>query len=384
MMFGLKRIVIAQHERGVYLKDRSIVKILEPGVYREVDLLGRVAVEVHNLTVPEFNHPYVDVLVKESRELVNKYFQIVELGEYEVGLVYKNGKLNGVLAPGTRQLYWKGPVDVKVEVLNIVQDFAVPKAKVGLIANARMDAMPREVINYVYISEVADNHVGLLIVDGELVQSLKPGLYAYWKFNRNVKVEQVELRMQVMEVQGQEILAKDKVSLRVNMSAQYQITDPVTARSKLVNVTDYVYRELQFALRQAVGTRTLDSLLGNKDELDKVIFNAVKEKIAKFGIEVRSVGVKDVILPGDMKDILNRVVEAEKVAQANVIKRREETAATRSLLNTARLMDDNPTLMRLKELEVLEKVTEKIDKLTVFGGLEGILKDTIQIKVNAD
>jgi regulator of protease activity HflC (stomatin/prohibitin superfamily) len=384
MMFGLKRIVIAQHERGVYLKDRSIVKILEPGIYRVFDLLGRVAVEVHNLTIAEFNHPYQDVLVKENRDLVDKFFQLIELGEYEVGLAYKNGKLNGVLAPGTRQLYWKGPVDVKVEVLNIEQDFAVPKAKTGLIANARMDAMPREVINYVYISEVADNHVGLLIVDGELVQSLKPGLYVYWKFNRNVKVEQAELRMQVMEVQGQEILTKDKVSLRVNLAAQYQVTDPVIARNKLVNVTDYVYRELQFSLRQAVGTRTLDTLLGDKEELDKVIFKAVKEKITGFGVEVRSVGVKDVILPGDMKDILNKVVEAEKVAQANVIKRREETAATRSLLNTARMMDDNPTLMRLKELEVLEKVTEKVDKLTVFGGLEGVLKDTVQIKVNAD
>lgn len=383
-MFGFKRIVIAQHERGVYLKDRSIVKILEPGIYRVFDLLGRVAVEVHNLTVPEFNHPYVDVLVKENRELVDKYFQFIELGEYEVGLVYKNVKLNGVLAPGTRQLYWKGIVDVKVEVLNIEQDFAVAKEKVGLIAHARMDAMPREVINYVYVSEVADNHLGLLIVDGELVQNLKPGLYVYWKFNRNVKVEQVELRMQVMEVQGQEILTKDKVSLRVNLSAQYQITDPVTARSKLVNMTDYIYRELQFALRQAVGTRTLDTLLANKDELDKVIFDEVKVKVTEYGIQIRSVGVKDVILPGDMKDILNQVVEAEKVAQANVIKRREETAATRSLLNTARLMEDNPTLMRLKELEVLEKVTEKVDKLTVFGGLEGVLKDTVQIKVNAN
>jgi regulator of protease activity HflC (stomatin/prohibitin superfamily) len=93
------------------------------------------------------------------------------------------------------------------------------------------------------------------------------------------------------------------------------------------------------------------------------------------------VGVKDVILPGEMKVILNQVVEAEKIAQANLIRRREETAATRSLLNTARLMDDNPTLLRLKELETLEKVTEKIDKLTVFGGLDGVLKDVVRIQV---
>src|SRR5882724_6082607 len=71
-------------------------------------------------------------------------------------------------------------------------------------------------------------------------------------------------------------------------------------------------------------------------------------------------------------------------AETNSLSRafvREETAATRSLLNTARLMDDNPTLLRLKELETLEKVTEKIDKLTVFGGLEGVLKDVVRIQV---
>ena len=382
-MFGVKRYVIAQHERGVLLEDRSIVKILEPGIYRMFDPLGRVAVEVQDLTVAEFNHRYEDVLIREKPDLVAEYFQVIELGEYQVGLVYKNAKLRGVLPPGSRRLYWKGLIEVDVQVLDIEQDFAVPKNIVGLISHGRLQTMPRETMNYVLPCEVADNHTGLLIVNGELQATLKPGSYAFWKFNRNVKVEPVELRIQIMEVQGQDILSKDKVSLRINLSAQYQITDPVTARSKVANMTDYVYRELQFALRQAVAGRTLDSLLGNKDELDRDIYNAVSTRISDYGFEVRSVGVKDVILPGDMKDILNKVVEAEKVAQANVIKRREETAATRSLLNTARLMDDNPTLMRLKELEVLEKVTEKVDKLTVFGGLDGILKDTVQIKVNA-
>ena len=83
---------------------------------------------------------------------------------------------------------------------------------------------------------------------------------------------------------------------------------------------------------------------------------------------MRSVGVKDVILPGEMKNILNQVLEAGKAVQANVIKRREKTAATRSLLNIARLMDHNATLLRLQELKVLEKAREKVDKLTVFGG----------------
>jgi regulator of protease activity HflC (stomatin/prohibitin superfamily) len=132
------------------------------------------------------------------------------------------------------------------------------------------------------------------------------------------------------------------------------------------------------------GARTLDELLGDKGVLDREIGDAVRAKVEAHGLAVRSVGVKDVILPGEMKTILNQVVEAEKIAQANLIKRREKTAATRSLLNTARLMDENPTLLRLKELETLEKVTEKIDKLTVFGGLDGVLKDVVRIKVPSD
>jgi regulator of protease activity HflC (stomatin/prohibitin superfamily) len=83
-----------------------------------------------------------------------------------------------------------------------------------------------------------------------------------------------------------------------------------------------------------------------------------------------------------MKEILNSVVQAEKAAQANVIRRREESNAMRSALNTAKLIEDSPTLMRLKELEVLEKVTEKINKLTVFGGLDGVLNQLVNFKVN--
>jgi regulator of protease activity HflC (stomatin/prohibitin superfamily) len=204
----------------------------------------------------------------------------------------------------------------------------------------------------------------LLIVDGEFVKVLEPGLRAFWKFHRALKTELVDRRVQSMEVASQEILTRDKVSLRVNLSALWQLLDVIKARGELVNFVEFVYKELQFAPREAVGSRTLDELLGHKGVLDREIADVVGPKVERHGLAVQSVGVKDIILPGEMKTILNRVVEAEKVAQANLIKRREETAATRSLLNTARLTDENPILLRLKELETLEtleKVTEKID-----------------------
>jgi regulator of protease activity HflC (stomatin/prohibitin superfamily) len=188
--------------------------------------------------------------------------------------------------------------------------------------------------------------------------------------------------VQGVEVSGQEMLTRDKVSLRVNLAASYRVVDAVALRTKVAKFDEFLYRELQFGLRKVVAAKTLDELLGDKASLDGDIFAYARGRVGEFGIELLGVGVKDVILPGEMKEILNSVVQAEKAAQANVIRRREESNAMRSALNTAKLIEDSPTLMRLKELEVLEKVTEKIDKLTVFGGLDGVLNQLVNFKAN--
>jgi SPFH domain / Band 7 family len=333
-MMGMKRITIAQYERGLLFRNRSFEAVMESGVHWLFDPLNRTEIKVYDVAVAEFEHPRLDVLITEARALIERHLMIVELGDREVGLVYKNGRLVSVLPPGKRQLYWRGPVAVRVDVKDISRNFALDADTARILMRAGGSVANTVAIGSI---EVPDTSVGLLIADGELRDVLKPGLTAFWKFQRNIKVELVDLRLQTMEVAGQEILTRDKVSLRVNLTALWQVLDEISA--------------------------------------------IVAGKLEGNGVVVRSVGVKDVILPGEMKVILNQVVEAEKIAQANLIRRREETAATRSLLNTARLMDDNPTLLRLKELETLEKVTEKIDKLTVFGGLEGVLKDVVRIQV---
>ena len=374
----MKRVWIAQHERALVWENKRFSGVLEPGKHWLIKLFGTVEFQVYDLTVPEFEHPRVDFLVKEARSTMENHFHIVELTDSEVGLVYKNGKLASVLAPGKRQLYWKGPIEVKVEKIDLSVDLEVPERVAKLLARAKAP-LAAQASEAVIAVEVPDTSGALLIVDGQLAKVLEPGLHVFWKFQRSVKVDILDRRVQALEVSGQDILTRDKVSLRVNLTALWQLLDIVTARAGLQNFVEFVYKELQFALREAIGGRTLDELLGAKGDLDREIQASALSRIEKHGIQLVSVGVKDIILPGDMKEILNKVVEAEKVAQANLIKRREETAATRSLLNTARLMDENPTLMRLKELETLEKVTEKVDKLTVFGGLEGVLKDVVRI-----
>ena len=350
----MKRITVAQHERALVWKNKTFAGVLEPGNHWLVALMSDVQAQLYDLTVPEFEHPRVDFLVKEARATMEKYFDIVELTDNEAGLVYKNGKLTGVLAPAKRQLYWKGPIEVKVEKIDLTANLEVPQRAAKLLARAKQPLLS-QATEAVSATEVPDTSVALLIVDGKFEKLLQPGLHVFWKFQRTVKVELVDRRVQTMDVSGQDILTKDKVSLRVNLTALWQLEDVVQARTALQNVVEYIYKELQFAVREAIGGRTLDELLGAKGDLDREIQASARGKIEQHGIKLASVGIKDVILPGEMKEILNRVVEAEKVAQANLIKRREETAATRSLLNTARLMDENPTLLRLKELETLER-----------------------------
>jgi regulator of protease activity HflC (stomatin/prohibitin superfamily) len=187
------------------------------------------------------------------------------------------------------------------------------------------------------------------------------------------------MRRQTIEVLGQEILSRDKVSLRVNILAEYQVKDTVKAKQAIKDFEAYFYRLIQLSIRQALGKKTLEEILAEKTELDESSISVVRGEMMALGVEVSAVALKDIILPGDMREIMNQVVSAEKQAQANLIRRREETAATRSLLNTAKLLEDNPILVRLKELETLEKLVEKVDRVTVSGGFEGLLDNLIEL-----
>ncbi|OQW94922.1 MAG: hypothetical protein BWK79_04295 [Beggiatoa sp. IS2] len=379
-MVIFRQFIVRKHEQGLLFKNGDFQKFLEPGTYHFFDPLWKMQVSLYDLSVPEFVHPLADFLVKHQVDAIAQYFTVVELNDQQIALIYKNGRLADILLPATRTLYWKGVIDVTTKIVDISEDFVIPPAQAALLVRTSDKILLQRVRDTVYSKEIPEHHVGLLTVDGQHLKLLSPGLHAYWQSNRHINIELWDTRLQETEVSGQEILTKDKVSLRINLTANYFIRDVLRVTSLLPRPVEYLYKELQFGLRAAVGTRTLDELLENKHHLDELVFTYVRDKTADFGIEIKNVGIKDIILPGEMKTILNKVVEAEKAAQANLIKRREETAATRSLLNTAKVMEDNPTALRLKELEMLEKVTEKIGNISVFGGLEGLLKELVKIK----
>lgn len=376
-----KKFIITDSQIGLLYKEQQFVKLLTAGVYEFWDWKNRYSLQSVNIT-----STLTDGVTKDALYLAELHpeafagqLQIWETAEHEIGLVYQHGVLRDIKAPGQRGAYWKQQHLITIEKMDISQDFAIPEKLFRVLSGVRDPFLSRAAMNAIAICNVSEGHIGFLIVDGKTIGTVEPGLHMWWKFNRVVEVRQLDLRLQNMEVNGQEILTKDKVSLRINLSAMWQIANAEKVKTELADAKDYLYRELQLALRAIVSTQTLDELLADKNSLNQQVQAIVAAKAEVYGITLNSVGARDIILPGEMKAILTQVVEAQKLAEANLIKRQEETQATRSLHNTAKVMEGNPVLLRLKELEVLEKITARINTLNVYGGLEGVMNDMVRL-----
>lgn len=376
----LKRFVVLKSERAALFKEGDFERILSAGRYYFFDPVNRLSVQSWKLDAPMRDITLVDYLLQHQPQTVAEHFVCMELGEDEAGLRYENKILVEVLAPGSRRIFWKGLAEHRLEKVDLQQGYEVGPQLAAHFLQPSLRAHAVSGLAGLLIAQVPAYHVGILCVDGKVQRLMSPGVEVFWRFNREVLVELVDMRLQNMEVSGQEILSSDKVGLRLNLAATWRYTDVLLAHEKLAKPVEHLYRELQFGLRAAVGTRSLDELLENKQIIDEAVSAHVARKLNGFGIEVSSIGVKDIVLPGEMKTILAKVVEAGKLAEANVIRRREETAATRSLLNTAKVMEGNPVALRLKELETLERVAERIDRISVFGGLDQVLSGLVNIK----
>jgi regulator of protease activity HflC (stomatin/prohibitin superfamily) len=155
--------------------------------------------------------------------------------------------------------------------------------------------------------------------------------------------------------------------LRINAWAQFRVADIEKAVLQNAAYDKQLYILLQLALRSVVATLGFDELLEKRERLSDMMLDQLREHATALGVEIANFGIRDIILSGEVRAIMNEVLVADKKAQANAIMRREETAATRSLLNTAKLMEDNSMLWKLKEMEFVERIAEKIQTITLNG-----------------
>lgn len=380
-----KTVTVAENQRVLMLKSQQLADVLLPGKHKMWDFKNELEFITFDINELFFSEKNADRLFRNSETLRN-HISHWKLSSSEVGLLYVDDLLQGIVAPGEHIYAWKDTGELRLDTLSIDDNLSVDEELLFLINRAGANSASRLIRSSrtVAIKPIADvavakEHVGLLYVNGKFVRRLQAGQHAFWQFNHTIEVKAFDCRTQMLEISGQEILSKDRVSLRINLSANIKVLDPELAARSVDKVEDYVYKTLQLALREAVGTKSLDDILLDKLYVNETVKQLVSGQLDDIGISLVNVGVKDIILPGEMKAILNQVVEAQKAAEANVIKRREETSATRSLHNTAKVMENNPTLMRLKELEALEKVSDKIGNLTVYGGLEGLMNGVVKI-----
>ena len=363
-----KRYKIRTYEMGLLFREGEFCGLLTAGTHWFFDLLGRVRVDIVSKRDPWLVHDKLDQIVKWGA--LSDRPVVLDVKDNERALVWIENRFNQVL-PAGQYAYWTGQKQVRVEVVE-TRPVRFEHDQFKVIVRSPTAGRVLDVCS------VQRDHVGVLYIDGRYVDTLVPGEYAFWKGPADAKVVEVDLRETMVDVGGQEIMTADKVTLRLNAVVTYKVVEARKAISQTSDVRQALYRDTQLVLRSVVGARELDLFLTDKDVVAKEIEDNVRRRAGELGLEIASVGIRDVILPGDMKDLMNKVTEARKAAEANLIARREETAAIRSQANTAKLLADSPTLMRLRELEVLERIAS-VGKLNIVLGDKGLADKVVNL-----
>ncbi len=215
---------------------------------------------------------------------------------------------------------------------------------------------------------VRETEVGLLYSNGQFLGAVEPGrhrlLHLPWLKQEIVRVD---TRRTEMTINGQEMLTADGISVRLNVAAEYRVVDAVTALHTVENYQISLYTAIQLSLREAVQTRSLDELLAGRGALSTELLEPGRAAATDLGLELLRVGVKDIILPGEVKKMLSQELEAQRTGRAALVAAREEVAATRARANTARMLQENPMLVRLREIEALTQVGDGLGNTVVIA-----------------
>lgn len=349
--------------KKVNVNEWQVALVFKNGAYKKMLLAGNYwfwkneQVLIYDIT-KQFVAPVELNILLQDQSLAD-ILQVVEVKENEILLQYENGLLKQVLSSG-RYAFWKSVVKnefIRADISQVEIDLSINRS---LLTKAPLN-------NWVRNTEVQSNEKAVLFKDAKMVGLLDPGIYYWWKNPVSIQVAKADMRKLQLEVNGQEILTRDKAALRLNAWLQYQVTDIVKALVQNKEYEKQLYVAVQLALREYIAAYSFDELLEKKESLTPFVLQEMQEKAESLGVTLNGFGIRDIILPGDIKEIMNQVLVAEKKAQANSIMRREETASTRSLLNTAKLMEENAMLWKLKEMEYVEKIADKISNISVSG-----------------
>jgi regulator of protease activity HflC (stomatin/prohibitin superfamily) len=175
---------------------------------------------------------------------------------------------------------------------------------------------------------IKSTHRGLKYTDGRLTDLLEAGRYELpkpstrWVRRPTVEVVLVDLRERELTIKGQEILTSDKVAVRVSILTQFRVTDPVAAVEKVAQYEDRLYSDVQLAARRSLASMTLEAILTNRNQLSEDILADLQSVAGGYGVEILRADVKDIVFPGNLQDVMNRVLTAERLSEAQLVEAR--------------------------------------------------------------
>ena len=210
-MLFMKRLMIDPSQRGLMFVDGELKAVLQPGKHRLVHWRRQLRVELITVGNGEFVVPNAEFLMRTAGDVLAPHVEQIDIGDAEVGLVYREDRLIGMLAPGARKYFWRAPWRIEVKRQALGEQYRMDAALIATLIQPQNAKLLTEMASAVVIKEVPESAVGLLVVNGKVAEVLKPGLHGFWKLGRMLTVEAVDARVQAMDVQGQEILSKDKV-----------------------------------------------------------------------------------------------------------------------------------------------------------------------------
>lgn len=355
---GIKmRYIIKEQECGYLMKNGVLKQLLFAGKYNLFSRLGYELKIVSMIGKVDTQGLPVEVLMKHP-EFAGRVMR-VQIPDHCIGMHMVNGMYHQVLMGG-ESLYWNVYETNEIRLIDVTGTLITEEQVPSMYRNFLPPRLYKKVV-------INDGETGLLYIDCQYKEQLGCGTYYYWVYAHEVSCKIFNLKIQQLDISGQEILTSDKVGIRLNILCSYRITDPLSLVQKIEGSGKLLYTKIQLLVREYVGQYRLDELLVQKEEIGRFLYEQIKALQKEYCVEILDVGIKDIILPGEIRDIMNTVLVAEKKAQANVITRREEVASTRSLLNTAKLMEENQILYRLKELEYLERICDKVGSISLNG-----------------
>ncbi len=176
---------------------------------------------------------------------------------------------------------------------------------------------------------IKDTHRGLWYEDGVLTKTLEAGRYKiplkrwlFWPPKPRVEVNLVDMRERDLTIKGQEILTADKVALRVSIIVQFRVVDAKLALHAVEKYEDRLYSDVQLAARRSLASTTLEEILTNRNRLSEDILRDVKNTAASYGVTIQRADVKDLIFPGNLQEIMNKVLAAERMSQVQLVEAR--------------------------------------------------------------